>query len=216
MAITFVNYQATNLGNGDTSLSDTIDIGTRTNGLLLCMVHMIVSGTPSPSATYNSVSMSLDVEYSNGNSRIWIFSLPAPTDGSNTFTVSFSGNNLQAELISSWHDGALQTTPFDTSATANGTGIPTVDHTPNNDNELIVSMYYSTANTPPTVGSGETDMGVIDTGSNCSGCSYVIQGTATTQTMDWSDVGADSWDLATASYQAAATEAARRIFITHS
>jgi len=215
MAITYVSSFESNVGNtieGD-YVDVTVNIGTRTNGLLLVMVANYDSNVSYASAaTYNSVSMTRDTyrSYAAQYLSTTIFSLANPSNGSNTLRVTFSGALYSAHstsIYAAWFDGALQTSPTDQVNNGEGTTDPSLVITPTQNGDVIVSVYYSQANGVLTVGSGETLIQDHSFGPRTTGCSYVIQTTAAAQTMDWAGTD-DYWCMCVAAYKEVAGAAA--------
>lgn len=214
MAITYVGsaedtyYSATQIG----SRTIGVDIGTRTNGLLVVGVSSFRSDANTPdvsSITWDGTSLAKadDVLYSSGNSRylaeLWY--LAAPANGSKNLVITFAATNVQVLHVTiSWYDGAHQTQNEVKNTNANGSGTtdPSVDITPTVDGCVIVSQYMSEANDVLSVGSGETLLQDHDFGPQVAGSSYVIQTTAGTQTVDFT--GTDSnWAMAVGAFKPA-------------
>ena len=213
MTITYVSYAVDSYDSASPLGSRTVsvNIGTRTNGLLVVGVGLYntnPSWTPYVSTmTYAGTSMSQATAdtISNGATdyitELWY--LTAPTNGTNNLVVTFNASQAgRFFIIASWYDGANQTqaSVLGNTNKGNGTTDPSVSLTPPEDNCLIVSHYFSEANSELTVGSGETKIAGYDFGGQVSGGSYVIQTTAGAQTVDWS--GTDAyWSMCVASFK---------------
>ncbi len=210
MGLTYVNSQDYGTIFPDNPVLQDIDIGTRTNGLLVVQVIMFETHpTPNFSATYGGEAMTKDIEFEFTTTPWWIvyFSLIDPPDGNNEFSMSWTETGgTEYWQCATWYDGAKQTDVFDTwvnDEDTTGTTI-SVDITPNFDDCLILGMYFSQKNSLLTVGSGETETQTHGWGPRVCGGSYVIQTTASQQTVDWTGNADEDWFIAAASYQALA------------
>jgi hypothetical protein len=219
LAITFVSSaeKAYSSATPVTSDTQTLDIGTRTNGLLVVGVGIRGAAVTSVNGiTWNGVALAKadaitnTVPANDGRSEVWY--LAAPANGSNNLVVTFSGDTTQYYIVTSWYDGAHQTqaSVLDDTATGTGSTDPSVDIVPTQDNDLIVSLYISETNTPDTVGTGETLLQDHDFGAFVAGASYAIQTTAGTQTVDWTGVD-DEWSMTVASFKVPAGGAAQLV-----
>jgi hypothetical protein len=216
MAITFVSSGEQITGSDATPITYTVDIGTRTNGLLLVFVGTIDTATHTHSTpTWNGVAMGLaasqivETVASTTFQRLSIYYLSNPANGSNTFSLAYSdgGTNTAAVsyVVAAWFDGAHQTQAsvldqFDDNET--GSTDPSVAITPGTNNQLVVGFYASEANAVLT--SAQTLIQDADHGARVMGASYVIQTTATTSTMSWTGVD-DVWLAIGASFKEAAS-----------
>jgi len=179
-----------------------VDIGTRTNGLLVVAVCFYDNAMTISSVTYAGTAMSLASEYptTNGVYHVALYYLANPTNGNNNLVLTWTGSNLSMYVLASWYDGVAQTSPLDQVVTGTGSTDPSLSITPTVDNELIVSHYFSEANNELTVGAGETKIDGYDWGGDVTGGSYAIQTTAGAQTVDWA--GTDStWYMVVASFK---------------
>lgn len=214
MAITYVNFdeEVYNSGSPVGSRTKSINIGTRTNGLLIVSVAIFNSSagvTPDITGiTYGGTALSKarDHTYSSGDldyiSEIWYLANPAA--GANDRVVTFAAANVGVcQIVTSWYDGAAQTSVLDNVNSGEGTTDPSVAVTPTMDGCLIVSHYCSEANAVLSVGSGETLIVDEDWTSQTAGASYVIQTTAGAQTMDWAGVNS-AWAMSVAAFRPAA------------
>jgi hypothetical protein len=182
-----------------------VNIGTRTNGLLVVAVCFYDNAMSTPAVTYAGTAMSLASEYpaTNGVYHVALYYLANPTNGNNNLVLTWTGSNLSMYVLASWYDGVAQTSPLDQVVTGTGATDPSLNITPTENNELIVSHYFSASNDELAVGSGETKIDGYDWGGDVTGGSYAIQTTAGTQTVDWS--GADNtWYMVVASFKQAA------------
>lgn len=211
MAITYVsNAEDTTTGSSPQTIS--VDIGTRTNGLLVVGVSGSVTQTfASFTATYGGVNMSTPGVYREAGGLFAIlFYLADPADGANdlvlTWSVNSGGSISYKHTLASWYDGANQTQAavLDQHNENTGATDPTLDITPGEAGELIVSQYVSKANDVLTVGADETEINNWDQGANVTGGSYAIQTSAATQTINWAGAD-DTWVMAVASFKAAAS-----------
>ena len=131
-----------------------LNIGTRTNGLLLVKVglHDASPGnTPNISTvTWNGVTVNKRSEatLTSGNddyvAEIWSLKDPDDAtvgDGAHDCVVTFTATNVTKAYIQlSWYDGVDQTSEFDNQNTGTGTTDPTVDLLPTGDDRLIVGF----------------------------------------------------------------------------
>lgn len=204
MAISYVGALE-NATAGASPKTVAVNIGTRTNGLLVVAVCFYDNNMSTPAVTYAGTTMSLASEYPTTNSvyHVALYYLANPTNGDNNLVLTWTGTNLNMYVLASWYDGVAQTSPLDQVVTGTGTTDPSLNITPTEDNELIVSHYYSAANDELAVGSGETKIDGYDFGADVTGGSYAIQTTAGTQTVDWSGVDS-TWYMVVASFKEAA------------
>lgn len=187
------------------SVSKTIDIGARTNGLLvvLLIARSSTAGDVT-SVTWNGVNLSQAVETSDTPPFADIWYLANPANGSNSLVVNFAGSgSYQGGIVAAWFDGADQSAPLDQTNTASGTSTaPSVNITPSEDNELCVAILASESNDVPTIGGGETEIHSQDQGAFGYAASYVIQTTAGAQAMDFATLN-DPYVLAAATFKQA-------------
>lgn len=200
---------------------DTFDIGTLTNGLL------VVKFSYKATASLNTLTMKWDgvaltqAVWDDGGSSdpsTSIFYIMNPSNGSNTLEIdgeiSFGGSAYYGSVHVSWWNGVHQSAAKDQDETATGTGDPSVDITPSENNELCVCIFLSAQNDVLSVGSGETLLDDHDFGGWVAGSSYAIQSTAGTQTMDWSGTDADVYAIAAASFKEASGAGAQTLTST--
>lgn len=217
-AITYVSnaesayFDVTAINN----ISFSVNIGTRTNGLLVVGVGVRGQSADNPdvsTVTYGGTSLSKAVDYLYDNgvgldmlSEIWYLTNPA--NGTNDLVVTFAATNVtQTYVLASWYDGANQTQAAVKDQSNTGFGseqYPSVSVTPTEDNELVVSFIISDYLTLPTA--GETIINDHDFGQVTSGGSYVIQTTAAEAAMDWSYAAADWFCEVVASFKQAGSE----------
>ena len=204
MAITYVGALE-DATAGASPKTVAVNIGTRTNGLLVVALCFYDNSLSTPAVTYAGTSMTLASEYptTNGVYHVALYYLANPANGNNNLVITWTGTSLAMYVLASWYDGAAQTSPLDQVVTGTGSTDPSLNITPTADNELIVSHYYSGANDELTVGSGETKIDGYDFGADVTGGSYAIQTTAGTQTVDWAGVD-DTWYMVVASFKQAA------------
>lgn len=197
--------------------TQTIDIGTRTNGLLVVSVSIRNNPPTTVSGiTWNGVALAKADAITNTvpandlRSEVWY--LTAPNNGSNDLVVTFSADTGTYYIVTSWWDGAHQTQASVLDATITGTGStdPSADIVPTQDNDLIVSHYHSDTNIVCAVGTGETLLQEHDFGAHVAGSSYAIQTTAGTQTIDFTEAD-DQWSMTVASFKVPAGGAAQLV-----
>ena len=201
MAITYVGaLEDATAGSSPKTVA--VNIGTRTNGLLVVAVCFYDNSMSTPAVTYAGVSMSLASEYptTNGVYHVALYYLANPTNGNNNLVLTWTGSNLSMYVLASWYDGVAQTSPLDQVVTGTGAADPSLSITPTENNELIVSHYFSAANDELTVGAGETKIDGYDWGGDVTGGSYAIQTTAGAQTVDWAGVDS-TWYMVVASFK---------------
>lgn len=212
--ITFVNSQEQAETSPTSPITMAIDIGTRTNGLLVIGNVFLSSNVFSGlSATYNAVSMGNGTLYEviagSGYMQAKFHFLENPSNGNNDYVITYThtggGSIFYAYILAAWYDGAHQSSVFGNENGSNGdsSAISTL-LTPPEDNCLIQGVYYSESNNVGSIGSGENFLDDYDFGSRVAGGSYVIQGTAGEQDIDWSLSPGDLWIQAVISLKAAA------------
>lgn len=191
MAITFVgSTEITYASTAVLSSTNSINIGTRTKGVLGVIVNVIgvqTVGDPT-SVTWNGVGLTKGVE-SGGqpySSDIWYLFNPA--SGTNDLVVNFSGTSGQGgtvfHIIVFWADSDNDLEVGDTSTVAAGSADPTsIDVDPTAAGALCVSGYVTADNN--VASTSDTLIQDWDQGGNCSGANYLIAGTAGTYTLDW-------------------------------
>jgi len=212
MAITYVGSQE-DISVTGSPVTISVNIGTRTDGLLIVTISGQVGNTFNiSSVTYGGVSMGKFSPFESvGLYMAAIFYLADPPDGTNdlviTYTVDFGSSFSFRHIVAAWFDGALQTQGsvldqtnyyYEGSITVD----PTLDITPTEDGELLISAVSSKINSVLTVGAGETLVQDYDQGGNFMAVSYAVQTTAGTQAMNWT--GQDAWAMAVASFRAVA------------
>jgi len=197
------------LSSGDSPQITAINTGTRTNGLLVVQIFGLgITEVETFEVEYAGVPMTKNYE-SNfvGNQWFWCYSMPASSDGIDNLEIDYwlagAGEFAVLYWVASWYDGAKQSSPYDDSSNGSGSGDPSVTHTPNFNNCLVLGMYKSEANTVLTPGAGETLLHNEDFGTRTGGTSYVIQTTAEAQVVDYSGQDGD-WYEFVVSYQEAA------------
>lgn len=222
MAITPVSSAESNLTSQTSPLTFTTDIGTPDFLVVTC--HIVNNTTFAfDAATWNGDAMSKAVDVvreavSGIFHGVAIYYLSAPDAGSNTFSVTVTGDTSvpQVSMVASWYNGAHQTQASvkDQHNSGNGSTDPSLSITPSENNELIIGAYLSEANSVLTVGSGENLLQDHDHGARVTGASYAIQTTATAQTIDFTGVD-DEWTMVVASFKQAggAPPPARRVMI---
>ena len=152
----------------------------------------------STGATYNGVAMTEQIGVFEGgdvDGGIYIFTLANPTTGSAQDIVwSFSTANLNNVVVSAIDlevtSGSIS---VDVTSSVNNvtTGDPTVDITTVASNTVIIDVMYTKANSPYSVGTGQTEVSAIDLGTSSSGTSYKIETSSGTKTMYWDNTGVD-------------------------
>ena len=224
MAITFVASAEQASSTDVTPLTFTVDIGTRTNGLLVVGVSTRDNASNShANPTWNGAAMGTAVTgVSEVTTGIYvcqsIFYLANPANGSNAFSVDYDDGGTDTAntcyIIAAWVDGAHQTQASvkDQHATGTGSTDPSVDITPTENGEFIFAIYHTEADSVLTVGADETLLQEHDFGLACSGGSYAIQGTAALQTINFAGTD-DNWRMTVASFKQAAAAATARPFV---
>lgn len=216
MAITYVSNQENSAGGGASSpWTISINIGTRTNGLLVVCLggYLTGGGFDAISMTYAGVALAKDIEV-NETQYVSVWHLAAPANGTNnlviTFTPTSGGVWFDAYVLTSWYDGAHQTQATVKDQTNSGTGStdPTLSVTPTENNELLVGIYFSGQGTVLTTGADETILANESFGGQCTGGSYAIQTTAGAQAVNYSGNDA-AWAEAVATYKQAAAAGGR-------
>ena len=219
MAITYVGNQEDTNAAATSPQTISVNIGTRTNGLLVVSFKAYCGNNLSAlSMTYNGVSLTAGTRKtriisSPINYVAQHFYLVTPTNGTNdlviTWTLDFGSSFTAKHIVAMWFDGAKQdqATVLDQEVSGEGSTDPSVDITPSEDNELIIGSYFSAANNVLSVGSGETLINDWDAGSYVMGDSYVIQTAAGAQTVDFSGVD-DNWIMVASSFRQYAAAAA--------
>lgn len=190
MAVTYVSstkdsYNSTAKDNH----SFTVDIGTRTNGLLVVSIDVRANVAPT-AVTFNGVSLDLaeglgDANAPGHHSSIWY--LVAPADGSHTLAITLASAVTTFAIFVAWCDGAWQSQADVLDDTNSGSAVsatPTVDVQPTVDSSIIFATLYSEGNNPPT-STDETVYQTQDFGVHVAGASYYEQSTAALRTMDF-------------------------------
>lgn len=203
MTITYIGSTEQSTSNDATPITLTVDIGTRTDGLLIVSVHTIdtVSHTHS-SPTWNGVAMGVAGNYETQittgvYSRISIYFLTNPANGSNTFSLTYGdGTTNEATnsyVVAAWYDGVNQTqaSVLDQTNQGNGSTDPSVSAAPTENGELMVLFYTSEANNVLTANIG-TIRQDIDFGPRVTGYVDYVQATAGTQAMSMAGAD-DAW-----------------------
>jgi len=211
MPITYVSSGEQFVSNDATPITYTVDIGTRTNGLLLVFVGTIDTVTHTHhTPTWNGVAMDVASTYIKETAtgifqRVSLFYLVNPTNGSQTFSVGHEEGATDiatgSYCIAAWFDGALQTqaTVLDDSESGEGSTDPSLTLTPTQNGELLVAFYASEADAILTP--GQTAIQTVDNGTRTMGASYLIQTVGGSQAMTWT--GTDSnWIMVAASFKA--------------
>lgn len=215
MAITFVSSGEQTTTNDATPLTYTVDIGTRTNGLLVVFVGTVDTITHTQSnPTWNGVAMGTaanqisETVTSTTFQRLAIYYLANPANGSNTFSVDYDDSGTDqpaiAYIVAAWFDGAHQTQAsiLDQFDDDTGSTDPSIPITPGTNNQLVVAMYASEADAVLTA--AHTNIQNQDHGTRTMGTQYVIQTTATTSTMSWAGVDSN-WVAVAASFKESAS-----------
>jgi len=196
MAFTYVNYQFGDLGAVSSDPSIAIDIGTRTNGLLIVGVLWYLQADLI-GVSYDSVSMTGFGEVESASSvYLETFYLENPSNGSNNLVINFVGDNNQlVRYCAFWFDGADQTTQPDYSGATDrlGTGDPTLSLTTNNNGSLMVAMECNEINEDPAIGSNGTEVYSYYATGRGQGWSYIVQPTAGSTTLDWNLTAETDW-----------------------
>ena len=202
MAISAVSsVEANDFLSGTDTTTETIDIGTRTNGLLLVSLHLRNAGSTQAisSVTWNGTAMSVS-QHSQTDSgfeyRVALAYLVNPSNGSNTLSVTLAGSYTgHVWMCASWYDGAHQTQGevlLAAMTTGQGTTDPSIGSaTPSEDNALVAAAYTSENNSALSVTSSwGTELQNEAVNGWSRGCGYVIQTTAAAVTAGWN--GADA------------------------
>lgn len=192
MTISYINQQVFNYSSGTPTVTDTrtIDIGTRTKGMLGVIVNVIAMPASSgdvTSITWNGVALdakAVEIGPPPYSSDIW-YELN-PTGGSHDLVTTFSGSGaFTYQIIVFWVDSDNDLVLGNTNTVTAGSTDPTsisVDSTVSG--ALVVSGFSTADNNVPST--SDTTIGSLwDQGGNCAGGSYLVAGTAGTQTMDW-------------------------------
>lgn len=213
MAITFVSSGEQNTSNDASPFTYTVDIGTRTNGLLVVFVFTVDTTTHTQDTpTWNGVAMgtatsAISETVTGIFQRTSIYYLSNPANGSNTFSVNHeegaSDIATLSYIVAAWFDGANQTQASVLDQINSGTGStdPSLAITPGTNNQLVVAAYASEADAVLTAAHNLIQN--QDQGTRTHGAQYVIQTTATTSTMSWSGTDAN-WIAVAASFKEAA------------
>lgn len=165
----------------------------------LLIVGVAWRGTQTVSSvTYNGVAMTQVAAHAAGgnNTRVKQYYLINPASGANTVSVTMSGaTNLVVGSIS--FNGAHQTTPLGTQATATGTsGNPSVSVSSASDEIVVDSLSYDRASSL-TVGAGQTQRYNRDDngGGDLWGAGSTEAGAASV-TMSWTAGASEGWAIA--------------------
>lgn len=188
-----------------TSGNLTVDCGTG-NGRLVIATALIrdAAGITGLSVTYGGQSMTqvtpIGGPANNIQAQIWYLE-DAPS-GSNQIAYSWSSDGSQFEAKGFAFSGVETTSAQDQDNAGTGTSdAPSLSVTPTEDNELIVGVIIHEDSVALTVGSGETSLDDNDNGAWVTSASYAIQGSATSQSVDWSANSSEAYAMAVATFK---------------
>ena len=126
MAIAFDAFTAGTTGSGQSSITFSKTCTGADRFLIVSVTTFnFSSGTPSPTATYNGVTMTIVaqnvVAFNVNNWRVHQFYLKAPASGANNVVVTATTGTGWFRAVASSYTGVDQTSPLLTSRTANAT-----------------------------------------------------------------------------------------------
>lgn len=153
--------------------------------------------------TYNGTALTKAIrnQEPNEDGAVEIWYLENPDSGTNTVAVTWSDTNEDRDHVAASFKNTDTSSPLDQTASADGTNAtPSVSITPTTDNQVIVGVAFHETNKGLTVGSGETDLYGLDLGPWSIGTSYVVQTSASAQTVDFTSQDSAPWAIAAASF----------------
>ena len=206
MAILIDSKNQTALTSGSPTLEHKVGSSSGNNLLILGIIGRTAANPTHDKVTYNGVDMTKDKDQIFGtNIRVSIWSLVAPSTGSNTIQVYFSANN-NCRLISSSYFGVTQSSALDVATSSSGTTASISDSVTTSVSEtLTVDALMHEDTSASTPGSSQTTIFATDEGQWNSGASYVVVTSQGDVTMAWTAGGSDSYSHSVASYKAAST-----------
>lgn len=180
-----------------------INIGTRTNGLLI--VALRLDTTVLTGVSYNSVALTKATEHSADNNLTFWY-LANPSDGNNTLRLTFTTQSGQVRMITAWFDGVDTADPLHLGSQESeaATGDPTITVTTTEDNALVVCGEQNWRNEDPTIVTGNELASVYEVGFGFA-ASYAVKASAGGQTLDWDLVTeTETWRMWGAAFSEAA------------
>lgn len=174
----FPTFNSASTGNSATSPLTVSHTTQSTFGNRIVIAHVAIntSGAPS-SVTYGGQAMTQAVERSAapGDASIWYLVNP-PTGANNCVVSHATGTEINA-VVEDWYH-VNQTTPFGTTSEGSGTTSTSASLNVDCDHgDTIVGNVYVSDNGAITVGSGQTQSGTVDDGSNRFTASYELMDT---------------------------------------
>lgn len=160
-------------------------VGSGLNTALYAIVNMFnFVGPNQPTVTYNSVSVPSIYQVTNGTSyRIGFYRLAAPSVGSNTLTVSWTGDTFVAVQAVSLH-GVDYATSYKNAGNTTIVSTGVTLSTSVNDWVLDGIAAHSNSSNGLTVGASQTELLNVYYGNDRYGSSYEVA-TSTSVNMSW-------------------------------
>jgi len=198
-----VNLTYTVAADAD-ALDVRVSIARQGAGAVGTITGVTANGTP-----MTQVDTTVDAHPSGPFTRVYGFRLVAPSTGSQTIAVSWTGNATGIVVAAQGLKGVHQTTPITTSAVANsgtGTSSPAAVTVTGASDEYILQIACSQDTGQLTAGTGGTTDFTLNDGSNGfnnSGGKFAA-GTGSAITFNWTVAGPDVWTSMAVVWKAAA------------
>lgn len=185
MSLTLVNAMTPVILTGGTSpRTTTFDAGTMTNGLLLIAITTQDVDDSVTAVTWNGVSMTaLGVANSGQINSVYLFGLVSPDNGSQTISITYSGDGTFAGTVWGASYSASGTPTLGTPVTNSGTGTTasTGSVTCPSGGDVAAVMHHNFSSTDPTL----TSSGTSDLATRASNKPYAVAHHNATLDFTW-------------------------------
>ena len=211
-----VAFDAVSSAGGSTSSFSWSHTCSGSNRILLLGITWYDSGDTVSAVTYNSVAMTAvpSSTVTNGQYTAILYYLLAPTTGSNTVAVTFSGSVFDFGGGAISFTGVDQSTPLGTANTASGTSTtPSVNISSATD-EIVLDTLIITHSGSLTVDGSQTQRW-NSTGGGYTKYAGSTEAGASTTTMSWSNSTSQAWGITGVSIKpVAAASTLRQLCLT--
>lgn len=183
---------------------------TNAGNLLVVGVSWYKTASALSSLTYNSVSM-VAVSGSllqDGDYNTVFYYLVAPTAGTNTVAITFTGGVFDVGVGAVSFTGANQAIPYGTPATASGTSTTPSVNVSSSAGEIVIDTTIITHSGTYTVGGGQTSRWNAIASNGFVKVSGSTEGGAGTTTMSWSNTSSQFWVMSAVPIKPAGFQAA--------